>query len=367
MKCNNCQQEVSQNSVSCEKCGNPFKKNKAPLYIGLIIGVAVIAVIAILSILNFTGDAYKKQINIGYDLLEEGKYEEAVLAFDKAIEIDEKRPEGYMGKAESLAHDPEMTPEKAEAIAEVLNVGYEKTGDKKVLEHKKSVGRILQDNGFDVEAGIIAAINSNPKGSKTVSEKTVASSYLEILQELVDSYGVADRGDFAIDGVSYASLYDFDADGSQELFVMYGHNSDDDSGYKLVYDVYGYKDGDAYLLAQENASSSFELSYNINISSVDGKKYVVTSDDAVCDSTYFIRTKEGDNWVTKELYSYSAEFDFDSRYDHDIYKLDGVEITEEEYNAELDKLAPHSESAYLDLNEDTVTPLLEKLKAGNLQ
>ena len=156
MTCKNCKNEIEPGSVFCGKCGAPVKKkSKAPLYIGLIIGVAIIAIVAILSILNFTGDAYEKQIDIGYDLIDKGKYEEAVLAFDKAIEIDEKRPEGYMGKAESLAYDPDMTPEKAGEIVRVLELGYEKSGDEKVIKHKVVVGEIIRENGFEEEAKIV--------------------------------------------------------------------------------------------------------------------------------------------------------------------------------------------------------------------
>ena len=40
---------------------------------------------------------YNKQVNYGYKLLETGKYEEAVLAFNKAITIDKKKDRAYVG------------------------------------------------------------------------------------------------------------------------------------------------------------------------------------------------------------------------------------------------------------------------------
>lgn len=41
------------------------------------------------------------QLSLGYKYLEQGKYEEAILAFNKAIEIDDKKVDAYLGKAQA--------------------------------------------------------------------------------------------------------------------------------------------------------------------------------------------------------------------------------------------------------------------------
>ena len=159
MKCKTCGKKLDKGAIFCGSCSAPVpRKNKAPLYISLIVGVSILAIVAILGILKYNTGAYDRQIELGYELLNDGKYKEAIIEFDKAIEIEEKRPEGYMGKAESLAHDPEMTPEKAGEIVKVLEEGYKKSGDKKVLEHKKKVGEIICENGFDDVAKIVEEV-----------------------------------------------------------------------------------------------------------------------------------------------------------------------------------------------------------------
>ena len=46
-------------------------------------------------------DAWQEQYDLGTRYLNEGNYQEAVIAFEAAIEIDSKRPEAYLGAAEA--------------------------------------------------------------------------------------------------------------------------------------------------------------------------------------------------------------------------------------------------------------------------
>ena len=46
---------------------------------------------------------WQEQYDLGMRYLDEGNYEEAILAFTAAIEIDEKRPEAYIGRGDAYA------------------------------------------------------------------------------------------------------------------------------------------------------------------------------------------------------------------------------------------------------------------------
>lgn len=68
-----------------------------------IIIVALVFFIGLIgSVLGISGvvHPYKRAVKLGYKYIKEEKYEPALLAFDKAIEIDEKSAEAYIGKAE---------------------------------------------------------------------------------------------------------------------------------------------------------------------------------------------------------------------------------------------------------------------------
>lgn len=119
-------------------------------------------------------DPYEQQIRLGYKLMGEGNYEEAILAFDAAIEIDVKRDKAYIGKADvyvsrcdtttledvkavlKLAYDQHynddniinafirladelIAKDKGEWAIELLNYGYELTQNGRIKEHKSKV------------------------------------------------------------------------------------------------------------------------------------------------------------------------------------------------------------------------------------
>ena len=44
---------------------------------------------------------WQEQYDLGVRFLSEGNYEEAIIAFTAAIEIDPKQPEGYLGLADA--------------------------------------------------------------------------------------------------------------------------------------------------------------------------------------------------------------------------------------------------------------------------
>ena len=47
------------------------------------------------------GASWQEQYDLGVRYLSEGNYEEAVIAFTAAIEIDPKRPEAYVGRGDA--------------------------------------------------------------------------------------------------------------------------------------------------------------------------------------------------------------------------------------------------------------------------
>ena len=59
-------------------------------------------------------DAWQEQYDLGMRYLNDGNYQEAVIAFTAAIEIDEKRPEGYEGRGRAYVLSGE-TAENLEA------------------------------------------------------------------------------------------------------------------------------------------------------------------------------------------------------------------------------------------------------------
>lgn len=83
--------------------------------------------------------SWQEQYDLGVRYLSEGNYEEAIIAFTAAIEIDPKRPETYGKAAESYVGLGNL-----EAAADILEQGYAATGDSSLEDQlvrlKESMG-----------------------------------------------------------------------------------------------------------------------------------------------------------------------------------------------------------------------------------
>jgi Tfp pilus assembly protein PilF len=90
--------------------------------------------------------SFSEQMDLGYKYIEEGKYEESILAFQNAITIDEKSIEARIGLAEAYVGIEDLLKAE-EVIKEAINIEgnntelkkrligiYEKSGDKEKIE-----------------------------------------------------------------------------------------------------------------------------------------------------------------------------------------------------------------------------------------
>ncbi len=102
-----------------------MKKNHIPL---LAAGIAVIVILAavLIGVLHAGNqtDPLTKQLSLGERYLAEFDYESAILAYEKAIEIDPKSADAYLGMAKALL----ALGRTGEAV-QILAEGYEATGD----------------------------------------------------------------------------------------------------------------------------------------------------------------------------------------------------------------------------------------------
>ena len=85
--------------------------------------------LAVVLVLNFAAcgqkaPAWQEQYDLGMKYLSEGNYQEAIIAFTAAIEIDPKRPDAYLKAAEAYV----ASGDSESAIA-ILTRGVDATGD----------------------------------------------------------------------------------------------------------------------------------------------------------------------------------------------------------------------------------------------
>ena len=94
------------------------------------VGGILLAALLLLPACGKTAEAtWQEQYDLGVKYLSDGNYEEAVIAFTAAIDIDPRRPEAYEKAAEAYEALGDL-----EAAAEILARGYEATGDSGLAE-----------------------------------------------------------------------------------------------------------------------------------------------------------------------------------------------------------------------------------------
>ena len=113
-------------------------------------GLCLILILLLAVGLLGCADKWQTQYDLGVKYLSEGNYEEAVIAFTAAIEIDEKKPEAYISLAESY-----QAQEDWENARDALQQGQENCGESgeftaawEALEELLSQqGLVIEENG----------------------------------------------------------------------------------------------------------------------------------------------------------------------------------------------------------------------------
>ena len=112
----------------------------------LIFGVAIIFIVLMAACA--IASPYDEQIQLGYKLIDEGKYEEAILAFNAAIEIDAKLPRAYVGLSDTYV--TRLDDNTLADIQDALRRGYEQD---EVVNNNAIVEAIIRLADILVEQG----------------------------------------------------------------------------------------------------------------------------------------------------------------------------------------------------------------------
>jgi Tfp pilus assembly protein PilF len=122
---------VTENEKIVNKSRFP-KKNKLIL---IVIAVALLICVTIIIVSSqSTSKRLAKQLDLGQKYLEEMDYEQAIVAFNKAIEIDPMSVEAYLGMVEVYIRTTDF-----EIALEYAEKGYEATGDERLKEKIDSI------------------------------------------------------------------------------------------------------------------------------------------------------------------------------------------------------------------------------------
>ena len=118
----------------------------------IIIGAVLAVIILLVTVLITAGGSNNKKLNEQLDLgakyLTELDYEQAIVAFKAAIEIEPKCVEAYLALAEAY-----IAIENYESAIQVLNIGLEETKDESIGKVLKETEAVQEQIVFQVQMG----------------------------------------------------------------------------------------------------------------------------------------------------------------------------------------------------------------------
>ncbi len=162
------------------------------------------------------------------------------------------------------------------------------------------------------------------KTTKASSSSSISSAFYAKVEEYEAKYGTFKRTSPYVTGVSYVGLIDFDADGTDELLMVYNDNKKTSDNFNYV--VFAYSNGEAVKIADRNVlTGDYDTSKNIAIyySNDDGRAYI----SEVYDFEYeFVKS----NLYSKDGLSFVKSYKLDAR--EDKYTLDSEEYSESDFN-----------------------------------
>ena len=192
-----------------------MKRNGRKFKVKRCVDVFLACIILILSIsaCGQTGPTWQEQYDLGIRYLSEGNYEEAIIAFTAAIEIDPKQVDAYLALSELY-----MDQEDYEAAVKILEQGLSNTDDSSIqvrLDEAKKMASIDFENlvsdalsysgsgemeGFEYH---IPKINLDDSATVQLNQEIYDTLKYERLEADVSEYGYAEHSasyEWAVNG-----------------------------------------------------------------------------------------------------------------------------------------------------------------------
>ena len=246
--CRKCNCGYDEKYGVCPNCGIPYQqyteniaampnKSKSGLIAVISISAVVLIGIFIALIMIFshpnTQSQLNEQISLGEKYLNEENYEEAIVAFKKAIEIEPNTPELYIKLADAYI----AKGDTANAIS-ILQEGYEKTQSEKIKTKLDGLTNVKDEVIIEESSEISEELSTV---SEAEQEKTIQPIYFDAIQKYNGevyympvlgvtlsksnagpNHSTSFRCDFSALGYKMLPLSEEDASG--ECFVIYNNN-----------------------------------------------------------------------------------------------------------------------------------------------
>lgn len=166
IKNNDSGEEVTEELGNTKSSTENRKSKKRFLILGVMAGVVILGVMTYLILSQMKTAEINKALDLGEKYLEDGKYEEAILAFDDVIAIDAKNVSAYEGKGATYFGMDNYT--EAEAQLETAK-SIDFTDNGKILMADVYLKTDRKDQGLSL---VEEVVKNQPDDTKTVIQIT---------------------------------------------------------------------------------------------------------------------------------------------------------------------------------------------------
>ena len=172
-----------------------------------------------------TESAWQEQYDLGIRYLSDGNYEEAIIAFTAAIEIDPKRAETYEGLANAY-----IAAGDEDAALAILEEGYEMTQDIALLTFLEEM-RANMESAFRNRFGYVAFDELSASRQDYIlslmdavisQENETAWGLLQVMCQM--QLGIANMMQFILNMVTFACAYTSTVETLLGAGLKYGRN-----------------------------------------------------------------------------------------------------------------------------------------------
>ena len=198
----------------------------------------LLAVLLLLSLAACGGkNIWQEQYDLGMRYLNEGNYQEAIIAFEAAIKIDPKRPEAYLGAAEAYVGLGDT-----DSARKILEKGYAATNDDtlKPLSYEAPQIEELYSEDFDYTDSMgnsghytyrVPQIAADTQGAADIN-RAIEETYGPIVREVLESVS----GGFSVIWTSI-SWETYQYNNILSLVVFYSFDIGGDHYNVYLYDI----------------------------------------------------------------------------------------------------------------------------------
>ena len=187
---------------------------------------------------------WQEQYDLGQKYLTDGNYEEAILAFTAAIEIDPKRAPAYVGRGDAYLGLAEVyiARDQFDEAMDILRRGVEKTGDQRLSDRLAELesgnvsdywGRTLKETRYDGDGALTCWYEYayNDQGQCIgITSYGPDGSQIQHIDQRYDAQGHMIYGCYSWgnDGRMNGATYTYNSAGEWETIVL-------DFGNRLVF------------------------------------------------------------------------------------------------------------------------------------